>query len=1130
MRIGFGHRAGRRQARRGHRRSHRLAAAAATIVMAVSGLALAAPSATAATTTLVALTFDNNTSSQFTLGYQQALQPHGVPATFYVNSGTVGAGAARLSWAQLGTLAAAGNEIGGKTVDGISLTTLTPQQQIDEICTDRQNILAHGIKPFSFAYPGGANNATIQTEVQNCGYGNARTAGSLSPAGPTYAETLPPKTWLALRAYAPTGQISLANLQALVTGAAAKGGWAPIVISKVCSQAQDPANYATCTTASGWIELADLNTFLTWVQNAGQAGGAPAGASFSTMAAAAAPVDTIPSATAIACNGAPCTTATYTGTVTVTLAAADTGSGVASTRYTTDGTQPTQASPAYTGPFLVGATTTVKYRSWDNAGNAETATGSATITVQQAPDSTPPVTTIACNGTACTSNGYTTPVTVTLPATDSGWGVDKTYYTTDGSTPTTSSTVYTGPFTVKQNTTVKFFSTDAAGNSEQPKAQAIAFTVVVSLTFDDGLQNQYDLGFLRALKPHHLNGTFFDISGLNNVDPQHMTWAEMTALNNGGNEIGGHTVHHINLKTTTDFNTKVAEVCNDRQNLMDHGFYPTSFAYPEGAYDATAQNIVHNCGYTSGRAAGGVDVAGDGAGPVYQETIPAKDLFALRTAYDPPAGNPPNAPPISLAHLKANVTAAAQQGGGWITEVLHQVCSQTFDPDEYGSCISDWGPIELDTLNAFLDWLQNAGQPGGAPAGTVVKTVSQVVNGADTQVPITTLQCDGSPCQSTAYHGSTTVAPFGKDPGGSGVKVTYYTTDGSTPTTSSPVFVQPFTIKQPTTLKFFSVDNAGNTESVQTQTVQVQANTDPIVGAAGDIACDPASPAFNNGVGTDTDCKAAATAGLLTGVDAVLPIGDDQYDCGGVSAFQQSYGPTWGVKKSITYPVPGDEDYNTTGGTDCPATPGAGYQQYYGSSGGLFGSPVPSVVNVNPATGYYSYNLGTWHIIALNSAPCGLDNPSFCAAGSAQDQWLQNDLNANSNVCTLAYFQNPRWTSNGGSGGHTDYQQFWQDLYRGGVDVVLNGDSHWYERWAPQNSAGVVDNVFGVRQFIVGTGGAGLETPGAPRPNSQALNATTHGVIKMTLHNGSYGWQFINDGESAFTDSGSANCHAKPPV
>jgi peptidoglycan/xylan/chitin deacetylase (PgdA/CDA1 family) len=171
-----------------------------SVLIAISGVALAAPAAQAAASTLVALTFDNDTNSQYSLGYQQALQPHGVHATFYVNSGTVGGGS-RLSWAQLSALAAAGNEIGGKTVDGTTLTTLSAQQQISEICTDRQNLLQHGLAPFSFAYPGGAFNTTIETEVQNCGYGNARTAGSLAPAGPTYAETLPPKTWLALRAY-----------------------------------------------------------------------------------------------------------------------------------------------------------------------------------------------------------------------------------------------------------------------------------------------------------------------------------------------------------------------------------------------------------------------------------------------------------------------------------------------------------------------------------------------------------------------------------------------------------------------------------------------------------------------------------------------------------------------------------------------------------------------------------------------------------------------------------------------------------------------------------------------------------------------------------------------------------------
>ncbi len=123
--------------------------------------------------------------------------------------------------------------------------------------------------------------------MQSCGYGNGRTAGSLSPAGPTYAETMPPKNFLALRAYAPTGQIMLANLEALVTGAASHGGgWDPIVIQKVCSQPLDPANYSTCTSASGWIELTDLNTFLSWIQNTGQPGGAPAGTVFGTVGAA----------------------------------------------------------------------------------------------------------------------------------------------------------------------------------------------------------------------------------------------------------------------------------------------------------------------------------------------------------------------------------------------------------------------------------------------------------------------------------------------------------------------------------------------------------------------------------------------------------------------------------------------------------------------------------------------------------------------------------------------------------------------------------------------------------------------------------------------------------------------------
>jgi hypothetical protein len=284
-----------------------------------------------------------------------------------------------------------------------------------------------------------------------------------------------------------------------------------------------------------------------------------------------------------------------------------------------------------------------------------------------------------------------------------------------------------------------------------------------------------------------------------------------------------------------------------------------------------------------------------------------------------------------------------------VTDVFHEICSQTYDAANYSSCIGGYGPTDLPVLNSFLDWLQNAGQPGGAPVGTVVKTVRQIMSPPDTTPPVSMITCDGSPCQASTYNGSTTVALGATDLGGAGVKATYYTTDGTTPTTSSPVFTSPWTIAQNTTVKFFSVDNAGNTEAVKTQQIQVSPNPDPIIGAAGDIACDPNAPAFNNGLGVGTDCVGISTEKLLTGVDAVLPIGDTQYNCGGYQAFLQSYALSWGQKLSITHPVPGDNDYGyelpVGGGTDCPATAGAGYYQYFGAAAG------------DPTKGYYSYNL-----------------------------------------------------------------------------------------------------------------------------------------------------------------------------
>jgi hypothetical protein len=294
------------------------------------------------------------------------------------------------------------------------------------------------------------------------------------------------------------------------------------------------------------------------------------------------------------------------------------------------------------------------------------------------------------------------------------------------------------------------------------------------------------------------------------------------------------------------------------------------------------------------------------------------------------------------------------------------------------------------------------------------------------------------------------------------------------------------------------------------------AATDPVIAAAGDIACDPSVSWFNGGNGTPTDCQQMATASLLAGVDAVLPLGDEQYNCGGAAAFAQSYDPSWGQQKVISHPVPGNHEYWTSGGTDCSSQPNAaGYYGYFGSSAG------------DPTKGFYSYELGAWHIIALNSE-CGyIASVGGCGSGSLEETWLRNDLAAHSTApCTLAYWHRPRFASTN-SGGDTSFNQFWIDLYAAHVDVVLNGHAHWYERFAQQNPSGQADSN-GIREFIIGTGGE--ESGSAPTTTlatSQATGSGVFGVLKMTLHPGSYDWNFVRapNSTSTFTDSGSTACH-----
>ncbi len=268
------------------------------------------------------------------------------------------------------------------------------------------------------------------------------------------------------------------------------------------------------------------------------------------------------------------------------------------------------------------------------------------------------------------------------------------------------------------------------------------------------------------------------------------------------------------------------------------------------------------------------------------------------------------------------------------------------------------------------------------------------------------------------------------------------------------------------------------------------ATTPPVlVSVAGDIACGTTVAAYNGGAGTATQCHQKYTSDLILGSDAVWTLGDHVYPTATTTQLNAAYEPTWGRMKAVTYPSLGDHDHSATGDV--------GFLAY-------FGNPAP----------YYSFDMGGWHVISLDSE---IDH----SADSVQVAWLRQDLAASAAGCVAAYWGEPRWTSGKQRASHQTFDPFWQVLYAAHADLVLSGDTHNYERFAKVAPSGL-PAADGIREFVVGTGGRSL----VGFPNvlaSSQVRKKSFGVLQLTLQDGSYGWQFIDESRTVL-DSGSETC------
>ena len=397
-------------------------------------------------------------------------------------------------------------------------------------------------------------------------------------------------------------------------------------------------------------------------------------------------------------------------------------------------------------------------------------------------------------------------------------------------------------------------------------------------------------------------------------------------------------------------------------------------------------------------------------------------------------------------------------------------------------------------------------QTSAATAGDSfqVDALQLTAPGADTLAPSAPTALSAQAASGTkvalAWHASTDnagVAGYTVYRGGVAIATVFGNTSGYTDGSVSPGKTYVYAVD--------AFDASGN-RSARTKGISVTtpAPGDPVIAAAGDIACDPTAGNFNGGNGTASSCNMRATSDLIEAnpsISAVLTLGDDQYGCGGYQAYLQSFDITWGRFLAMIHPIPGNHEYQTSGGSDC-APNAAGYFRYFGAAAGN-------------AQGDYAWNIGAWHMIALNGE---CKDVGGCDAGSAQGTFLQAHLG--SSACTLAYWHEPYYD---GSAGHSgNYSYFWNTLHSAGADIVLNGHIHTYGRFAEQDANGNVDTAHGIREFIVGSGG---EDKGSLNGSTNVeATAKSFGILELTLHPSSYDWKFVSAAGKTL-DSGTAACH-----